>query len=64
MEDPSRAEEVVRAANRTVAPHQQVRGHTVWPDPDFPRTHTLKVKKHEVLAALQQLDAAQTGGRA
>ena len=36
---------------------------TVWPDPDFPRTHTLKVKKHEVLAALQQHDAARPAGR-
>ena len=32
------------------------------PDADFPRTHTLKVKKHEVLAALQQMEAARETG--
>ena len=48
LSDRSRAEEVVRLANRALAPHQQIRGHTVWPDPDFPRTHSLKVRKPEV----------------
>jgi long-chain acyl-CoA synthetase len=53
---------VVRQANSHLAPHQQIRGYTLWPDDDFPRTHTLKVKKHEVLAALlegQQAGAAE-----
>ncbi|MEK7215625.1 MAG: AMP-binding protein, partial [Chloroflexota bacterium] len=40
---------VVRAANRELASHQQVQGFTVWPHDDLPRTHTLKVKKHELL---------------
>lgn len=46
------AASIVRQANARLAPHQQIRGYTLWPDADFPRTHTLKVKKHEVLAAL------------
>jgi long-chain acyl-CoA synthetase len=54
---------IIRQANEQLAPHQRIRGVTVWPDPDFPRTHTLKVKKHEVLAALQQQDAARPAGR-
>lgn len=51
---------VVRGANGQLASHQQVRGHTVWPYDDFPRTHTLKVKKHEVVDALKHAGA---GGR-
>jgi long-chain acyl-CoA synthetase len=54
---------IIRQANEHLAPHQRIRGVTVWPDPDFPRTHTLKVKKHEVLAALPQQDAARTASR-
>ena len=52
LEDPAAAEDIVRSANAALAPHQQIRGVTVWPDPDLPRTHTLKVRKPEVLARL------------
>jgi long-chain acyl-CoA synthetase len=57
LEDPSTADEVVRTANAALAPHQQIRGVTVWPDPDLPRTHTLKVRKPEVLARLAAIDS-------
>ena len=30
------------------AQHQRIAGHSIWPDPDFPRTHTLKVRRPEV----------------
>lgn len=50
--DPEGVEQAVRETNRLLAPHQQIRGFTVWPGEDFPRTHTLKVKRHEVLEAL------------
>ena len=53
LEDPSQAKAVIQQANRQLAPHQQIRGFTTWPDKDFPRTHTLKVKRPEVLEALQ-----------
>src|SRR6266849_243843 len=53
MEDPAQAKTVIQQTNRQLAPHQQVRGFTIWPDNDFPRTHTLKVKRPEVLEALQ-----------
>ena len=43
--DPARAPDAVAWANGRLAEHQRVRGFTVWPDEDFPRTHTLKVKK-------------------
>jgi len=50
--DPEDVEEAVRDTNRLLAPHQQVRRFTVWSGEDFPRTHTLKVKRHEVLEVL------------
>jgi long-chain acyl-CoA synthetase len=57
LDDPAAADAIVRDANTRLAPHQQIRGVTVWPDPDLPRTHTLKVRKPEVLARLASLDA-------
>jgi long-chain acyl-CoA synthetase len=38
----------VKAANATLALHQRVVGFRIWPDDDFPRTHTLKVKRDVV----------------
>jgi long-chain acyl-CoA synthetase len=35
----------VREANATLAPHQRVRRWRRWPDADFPRTHTLEVRR-------------------
>ena len=43
---------VVRTANGMLASHQQVQGFTLWPDEDFPRTHTLKIRKPLVLEFL------------
>jgi long-chain acyl-CoA synthetase len=57
LEDAAVADDVIRTANAALAPHQQIRGVTVWPDPDLPRTHTLKVRKPEVLARLAALEA-------
>ena len=57
FEDATVADDVIRTANASLAPHQQIRGATVWPDPDLPRTHTLKVRKPEVLARLAALEA-------
>jgi long-chain acyl-CoA synthetase len=51
--DPDRVGEAIRETNAVLAPHQQIRGVTVWPGEDLPRTHTLKVKRHEVLEVLQ-----------
>jgi long-chain acyl-CoA synthetase len=52
METPEQAKAAVQQANKQLAAHQQIRGFTVWPEKDFPRTHTLKVKRQEVLDAL------------
>jgi long-chain acyl-CoA synthetase len=40
----------VRAANATLGPNQRIAGWRLWPEPDFPRTHTLKVKRDRVRA--------------
>ena len=52
MKEGDSAQEVIREANRRLAAHQQVKGFTVWPEPDFPRTHTLKAKRPEMLEKL------------
>ena len=40
----------VKAANATLAAHQRVAAWRLWPDADFPRTHTLKVKRDRIRA--------------
>jgi long-chain acyl-CoA synthetase len=40
----------VRAANGTLGPNQHIAGWRIWPESDFPRTHTLKVKRDLVRA--------------
>ena len=47
-----RVAEAVRAANLRLAPHQRVAAFTLWEQRELPRTSLLKVKRHEVLAAL------------
>jgi len=44
------ANAMVAAANRHLAPHQQIVSWSVWPDPDFPRSATRKPKKEEIMA--------------
>ena len=43
------ARTIVQQSNAKLAEHQRVQGFTVWPFEDLPRTHTLKIKKHEVI---------------
>ncbi len=57
-EQPDKAADAVAWANRQLAEHQRIRGHTVWPEDDFPRTHTLKVKKLVVIDRLTSATAA------
>jgi long-chain acyl-CoA synthetase len=59
MRDAAQAEAAVRESNARLADHQQIQGFTVWPDEDFPRTHTLKVKKPEVVKRLDALEAGR-----
>ncbi len=41
-------EAAIRRANSRLAAHSRIDGWRLWPEPDFPRTHTLKVKRDEV----------------
>jgi long-chain acyl-CoA synthetase len=59
LEDPTKAKPIVQQLNKQLAPHQQVKGYTVWPHEDFPRTHTLKVKRQEVLSELPAIREVQ-----
>ena len=43
-------DEAVRAANKSLGANQHIAGWRLWPDEDFPRTHTLKVKRDLVRA--------------
>jgi long-chain acyl-CoA synthetase len=52
MDDPSHAATVIQDANKRLASHQRVHGFTIWTEPDFPCTHTFKVKRSEVLDKL------------
>ncbi|MBI4201827.1 MAG: AMP-binding protein, partial [Chloroflexi bacterium] len=60
------ARDIVDEVNGALADHQRIQGFTVWPEEDFPRTHTLKVKKHEVIQTLarrgQEIPTQQTAG--
>jgi long-chain acyl-CoA synthetase len=40
----------VRAANAALGPNQRIAGWRLWPEDDFPRTHTLKVKRDPIRA--------------
>ena len=64
MEQPGRAAEAVSWANGQLGDHQRARGHTVWPDEDLPRTHTLKVKKAIVLDRLTSAAGAPAADEA
>src|SRR3989440_9114200 len=55
VDDPGKAKAIVQQANKQLASHQQIRSFTVWPEAEFPRTHTLKVKRQDVLNRLQEI---------
>lgn len=44
----SRIDASVRAANAALGPNQRIAGWRAWPAEDFPRTHTLKIKRDPV----------------
>jgi long-chain acyl-CoA synthetase len=41
-------EAAIREANSHLGPNQRIAGWRLWPDLDFPRTHTLKVKRDAI----------------
>jgi len=53
---------IVREANRELAAHQRIRSGTVWPEQDFPRTPTMKVKRAEIARYLDGCGAPTDAG--
>jgi long-chain acyl-CoA synthetase len=47
-------EEVIGEANRNLDSMHQITGYTVWLEPEFPKTTTLKIKKFAVKEAVKQ----------
>jgi long-chain acyl-CoA synthetase len=45
-----RIDAAVKAANAALGPNQRIHGWRLWPEEDFPRTHTLKIKRAPVRA--------------
>jgi long-chain acyl-CoA synthetase len=41
-------ETAVKAANASLGPNQRIAGWRLWPEADFPRTHTFKVRRDRV----------------
>ncbi len=59
--EPGSAPAAVRLANEQLDARQQVLGWTVWPEQDFPRTHTLKVRRPLVEAYVKEHQRAPSG---
>ena len=57
---PDQAQSVVDQANRRLAPHQQIASWSLWPEADFPRSVTRKVRKEVVIRRLMQDNSLQT----
>lgn len=60
--DAERLPAIVAAANGHLAAHQRVAGASWWPDEDFPRTSTLKVKRRLIPPPDQATAATQGNG--
>ena len=59
-----RLDPAVKAANASLGANQRIAGWRTWPDEDYPRTHTLKIKRDPVrawAAAAASATTAATG---
>src|SRR5882724_661165 len=57
-DDMASAGEAVDRANKSLAQHQQLRRWAIWPEPDFPRTPTQKVRKQVVAELIKARSTA------
>lgn len=60
-DDRADAAAIVKRANKSLSPFQQVRRWSIWPDEDFPRTPTLKIRKPLVMERLKA-EERKSGG--
>jgi long-chain acyl-CoA synthetase len=56
--------EIIRRANSELAAHQQIRRWYVWPESDFPRTVTQKVRRRAVAEIVKAYQAGESSGTA
>jgi len=52
--DSQRVEKIINQANKNLASYQRITGWSVWPEENFPRSATRKVKKEEVIHWLRE----------
>ena len=53
---------VVKRANATLSPYQQIRRWTVWPEEDFPRTPTQKIRKPLLIERVKEWSGTNAPG--
>ena len=53
--EPAAAADIVRVANRQLAPHQRIQRYTVWPEETFPVTPLRKPKRADITARLLEM---------
>jgi len=56
--------EVVKRANKSLSPYQQIRRWAVWAEEDFPRTPTQKIRKNVVMEKMRESSVASGQGQA
>jgi len=54
-DEPEAAPDIVHAANEHLAPHQHIRGQTVWPETAFPLTPTLKPRRPAIIEKVEEM---------
>lgn len=54
LSDYGNGEEMIQQANRHLAPHQHIMSWSIWPEADFPRSATRKVKKQDLVNHLDE----------
>jgi len=56
-------EAIIKEVNCQLLPFQRIHHYYVWPEPDFPRTSTMKVRKGELYRKVQKHEKAQPGSK-
>ena len=50
----TKAKQIIQSANSKLSPKQQIQDFTIWPQEDFPRTSTMKIRKNKVIEIIAQ----------
>ncbi|MGR9071671.1 MAG: AMP-binding protein [Gammaproteobacteria bacterium] len=60
LSDSGNGDVIIQQTNLNLAPHQQIVSWSLWPEPDFPRSATRKVKKQELIKRITSNVAANS----